>query len=248
MARISLILEKLNEVMPFELAESYDNIGLLAGSRDKEITKVLCALDMNEDVIAEASDIGAQLIITHHPLMFRGRKNISTDDPEGRLLTELIRKDIAHIAMHTNFDSADKGVNDALAATLGLTDVVKLEKGMRMGHIDKISLGQLESFVGEKLGGAVRRYGDREFAVSKVAVMGGSAGDYYPIALAAGADVFVTGECGYHDALDALNLGLCVLEAGHAATELPAVSLMSDILSTIVPDIEVKVSTYIPYR
>ena len=115
---VGQILDLLERIAPLELAEEWDNVGLLVGSRDREVSCILCALDLNQQVLDEAVSVGAQMIITHHPVMFRARRNVCEDDAEGRLLCNLIRKDIALAAMHTNFDNACPGVNDALAEKL----------------------------------------------------------------------------------------------------------------------------------
>ena len=240
MAKAGLILDRLFETMPAFLAEDYDTVGLLAGSREREVHTVLCALDLNLPVLREAAGLGAELIVTHHPILFRGRKNLCEDDPEGKLLAELVRGRFCLMAMHTNFDSADVGVNDALAQSLGLEDVQALSSGMRMGILSPCDGASLAQRVESALGGAVRRYGDGP--CEKIAVMGGSGGDYGGFALEAGADAFVTGEIGYHKALDLCQAGLTVLEAGHAATELPAVSLLAQKVRDLDLHLQVRVS------
>lgn len=248
MANAGLILEKLAALMPLELAEDYDNVGLLAGSRNSEVHTVLCALDLTYAVVEEAAAIGAQLIVTHHPILFRGRKNLCEDDPEGMMLARLIREKLAIIAMHTNFDSASSGVNDALAGALGLRNIEELESGMRIGDIENTTLASFAKDVEDKLGGVVRRYGPAERPVKRIAVMGGSGGSYGSIALDSGADAFVTGEVSYHTALDLFDRGLCVLEAGHAATELPAVSLLAQKLASLGLGLDVHTSKVASFR
>lgn len=247
MARVGDILERLAALMPLDTAEDYDNVGLLAGSAKCEVTGVLCALDLNTYVIDEALSCGADLIVTHHPILFRGRKTLREDDPEGKMLAKLVRSGISLIAMHTNYDNADEGVNDALAARIGLTGVEKLESGMRIGEVAPVLLEELKTHVEKKLGGVVRAYGDPQTQVKRVAVLGGAGGDYFAIALKARADVFITGEVSYHTALDAVGLGMCVLEAGHAATEYPSVEYMARKLKNMGLDIEVFVSKYRPF-
>ncbi len=224
------ILGLLNALAPLELAEEWDNVGLLAGRMDQPVDTVLCALDMSERVLEEAVAQGAQLVVAHHPILFRGRKNLREDDAEGRLLCALVRSGVAMIAMHTNYDNASHGVNDALAARLGLRDVQTLENGMRMGRIEKTEFGRFADFTQTALGGPVRRYGDSGRFVSKVAVLGGAGEDFIPQAIAAGAEAYVTGETAYHKALDAAENGLCILEAGHAATELPGILALAGAL------------------
>lgn len=225
-ATVEQVLELVNGIAPFELAEPWDNVGLLAGRPDAKVDRVLCALDMSLAVIEEAERKGAQLIVTHHPILFRGRKNLRETDGEGRMLCALVRSGIAMIAAHTNYDNAEPGVNDALAAALGLTDVRALESGMRMGSSKQTDFGTFADFAEAALGGPIRRYGDSKRKIERIAVLGGAGEDYAGIALENGADVYLTGEMAYHKALDAQDNGLCVLEAGHAATEYPAISAL----------------------
>lgn len=220
------ILRAIDAFAPFEAAEEWDNAGLLAGSPEQLVTGVLCALDLNFSVIDEAQRMGANLIVTHHPILFRGRKNLREDEAEGSLLCRLIRAGMALIAAHTNFDNARPGVNDALAQRLGLQNVEPLESGMRIGDTDAGTLGAFCETASRALGGPIRRYGEPERKVRRAAILGGAGGDYAAIARAAGADVYLTGEIAHHKAWDAYLSGMCVLEAGHAATELPAIALL----------------------
>lgn len=222
-ATVAQILECLNEMAPFAAAEEWDNAGLLAGRPDAPVECILCALDLSEAVVAEAISNGAKLIVTHHPILFRGRKNLREDDPEGRLLCALIRAEVALIAMHTNYDNARPGVNDALAEALELKNVVALESGMRMGTTDARTLGAFARRAQARLMGPVRRYGGDETPIRRVAVLGGAGEDFVEVARLAGADAYLTGEMAYHKALDAVAGGICVLEAGHAATERPGI-------------------------
>lgn len=225
-ATVAQVLELVNGIAPFELAEPWDNVGLLAGRPDARVDRVLCALDMSLSVLEEAERVGAGLVVTHHPILFRGRKNLCETDGEGRMLCALVRSGIAMIAAHTNFDNADPGVNDALAAALGLSQVQALENGMRIGRPEQTDFGTFFKCAEAVLGGPVRRYGDPARPIAKVAVLGGAGEDYANAALDAGADVYLTGEMAYHKALDAVANGMCVVEAGHAATEYPAISAL----------------------
>lgn len=241
MAKIHEILALLNSIAPFDAAEEWDNVGLLAGSPEGETERVLCALDLNRAAIERAREIGAGLIVTHHPVLFRGRKNLREDDPEGALLCELIRAGIALIAMHTNYDIAQPGINDALAAALGLRNVAALPCGMCVGELNRAeALSSFAARTERALCDAVRVYGCTDRSVYRVAVMGGSGADYVPDALNAVADAFVTGEIGYHRALDAVDRGLCILEAGHAATEKPAIPALAGALQNAANAVQCK--------
>jgi len=225
-ATVAQVYELINELAPFELAEPWDNVGLLAGSLDRRVDRVLCALDLRFDVLDEAIRRDCQLIVTHHPILFRGRKNLCETDGEGRLLCALVRSGISLIAAHTNYDNASPGVNDALAEALGLENVRVLDNGMRTGTIKQTDFGMFCAKAEAALRGPVRCYGDPAHPVSRVAVLGGAGEDYVDIARAAGAEVYLTGEMAYHKALDALDNGVFVIEAGHAATEYPAISTL----------------------
>lgn len=240
-ATVGQLLEILNRIAPPELAEEWDNVGLLAGAPDWPVEAVLCALDLTPAVIDEAVSRGAQLIVTHHPILFRGRKNLCETDAEGRMLCALVRARLALIALHTNYDSAAPGVNDALSARLGLADVEALESGMRLGSVEPLPLRAFADMAEDALGGPVRRYGDPDRLIRRVAVLGGAGGGYADQALAAGADCYLTGEISYHKGLDAADSGLCVLEAGHAATERPGILALSAALQKASDAVEYKV-------
>jgi len=226
--RISEVYNWIDAIAPFALAEEWDNVGLLAGSMNNDVSGILCALDLNDMVIDEAIEKDCQLIVTHHPVLFRGRKNLREDDPEGRMLCRLVRSNIALIAAHTSFDNAVPGVNDALAAKLGLADVETGESGMRLGVPAQKTLGEFVRHATDVLGGPVRCYGDGDQKIGKVAVLGGAGGDFWPLAKAMGADAYLTGEISHHKAWDAYMEGVFCLEAGHAATELPAISMLAN--------------------
>ena len=238
---VGQVLELLEQIAPLALAEEWDNVGLLAGSRADAVDRVLCALDFHRGVLEEAIACGAQMIVTHHPILFRARRNLCADDPEGRLLSDLARSGIALAAMHTNFDNVHPGVNDALADALGLKSVIALEHGMCVGEITQTSLGAFQADVQARLGGVVRAYGPSDRKISRVAVLGGAGEDFASEARRAGADVYVTGEMAYHKALSALEDGLCTLEAGHAETEKPAISLLCGALQNAADDVQYKI-------
>lgn len=238
---VGQVLELLERIAPIALAEPWDNVGLLAGSMAQRVDTVLCALDLTQKVLDEAVERGAQMIVTHHPILFRGRQSLCIDDPEGRLLCALVKKDIALAAMHTNFDNVHPGVNDALCEKLGLSEVECGENGMCAGSVEAMTLSQLRAHVEKALGGVVRAYGEPNTAVRRVAVLGGVGEDFVKNALQMGADAYVTGEIAYHKAMDAAAAGLCVLEAGHAATENPAISVLAGGLQKAANDVQYKV-------
>ena len=247
------ILALLNEMAPGELAESYDNVGLLAGHPDRPVERILVALDLTMGAVAEAKEMGAQLIVTHHPILFRGRKNLREDDAEGAAVCAMIRAGIGLIAAHTNFDNAERGVNDALSEALSLSGISHLPQGMRIGMLESAytpdALGRM---IEERLGGRVRIYAERPDAmIERVAVCGGAGGDFFDLALQNGAQAFVTGEVKHHDALAAVAAGLCLIEAGHDETEHIAIKLLADGLQEKINEVQYNVtvseSAYAPF-
>ena len=251
-ASVGQILTLLNEIAPPELAESYDNVGLLAGHPDRPVERVLCALDLSKEVVAEAKAVGAQLIVTHHPIFFRGRKNSREDDTEGAAVCALIRERLSLIAAHTNFDNASPGVNDALAAALGLNEIQEGPHGLRVGVLARdYAVADFARLVEERLNTRARWYSAGEKTIRRVAVLGGAGGDFFEEALACGADAFVTGEVRHHEALAACGQGLCVVEGGHYETEQIAIKLLinrlqarCDALQYNVTVIESRLSPY----
>ena len=210
---------------PRETAESWDNVGLLVGRGDREIRRVLAALDVTPAVAAEAAELGADLIVAHHPVMNvrwheREMQTLRDDTRLGGLLTYLVRHDLSAICMHTNLDAAEGGVNDQLAKALGLTDTIPLNE-QKIGRIGTLSCEKpLEQFlhdVVKSLGCRGLRYRSGGRPVRRVAVGGGACGEYILQALAQGCDTFVTSDLRYNDFLD--TQGLNLIDAGHFPTE-----------------------------
>jgi dinuclear metal center YbgI/SA1388 family protein len=218
MATVAQMLELVGDIAPFDLAETWDNVGLLAGSPDWNVEKVLVALDLTAGALKEAVALGARLIVTHHPILFHARRNLREDDGEGALLAALVRSRIALIAAHTNYDEAPGGLNDVLAEALGLKEVETLPHGLRVGAFlgDSAALMDL---VAARLGGTPRLYRSGSAALNRVAVCGGAGGEFWPEAAKAGCDAYLTGEVRHHEALSAVQAGLTVVEAGHYFTE-----------------------------
>ncbi len=235
---VGRVYDAINAFAPFETAEEWDNAGLLAGSPSGDVKNILCALELNPSVLEEAVAKGCNLIVTHHPILFHARQNLREDDPEGALLCNLVRSGMALIAAHTNFDGANPGVNDALCDCLGLRDISPAEEGMRIGTPMQFTLGDFADFARDALGGPIRVYGEDNKAIHRVAVLGGAGGDFAHLAKANGADVYLTGEIAHHKAWDAYLRGVCILEAGHAATELPCVDLLKRCLQTALSGVE----------
>ena len=232
---------------PRELAESWDNVGLLVGSGAQEVKRVLLALDVTEWVADEALARGADLIVAHHPVMncrWHEVQSVVDDNAQGRTLTKLLRGGVSAICMHTNLDAADGGVNDVLAQKLGLTDVSMLneEKIGRVGTLKcEKTLEEFLSDVVQSLGCKGLRYRDGGRAVHRVAVGGGACIEFLPNALALGCDTFVTSDVKYHDFLDANGVNL--IDAGHFETENPVCEAVRAYLAERFPQLELVLST-----
>jgi len=217
------VLAALEAWAPGETALSFDNVGLLVGEPGTEVTGILTALDCTIDVVAEAVEQGCNLIVTHHPLIFSPVKQLTGATREQKLTMALLRAEIGLIAMHTNLDAAEGGVNDCLAAALGLTDVTVVPDTDGICRMGTLALPlEQEAFL-SVVAGALElpalRYagGSADGWIQRVAVGGGACGEYLTAVKKAGCDAFLTGEVKHHQFLDAGCLLL--LEAGHFATE-----------------------------
>ena len=225
MATVHEIEQSLFSWAPRALAAEWDNVGHLVGKPEQEVGRAVIALDITERVVQEAVGLGAQLIVSHHPVMNvrwheRELQTLRDDTRLGGLLTMLVKNDVSAVCMHTNLDAADGGVNDCLAAALGLEGLVPLneEKIGRVGTLDREK--GLEEFlrdVVKSLGCGGLRYRDGGRRVRRVAVGGGACGGYIPQALAMGCDTFVTSDLRYNDFLD--TRGINLIDAGHFPTE-----------------------------
>jgi dinuclear metal center YbgI/SA1388 family protein len=245
MTTVNDILNYIETLAPRELKMDWDNVGLNCGSRNAPVRKIMVALDPFEHVCNEAVAWQADLLVTHHPLIFRPLPMITDDAAITRGLMELIRHNIGHICAHTNLDCAPGGVNDALAAVLGLENVQPLGAYggmMRYGDVPEQSLTQFLGFVKEQLHCDGLRYCDGGKPVRKVAVGGGSCSDGLYDALQAGCDTFVTSDVKYNGFWDAKEQGLSLIDAGHFHTENPVIAVLAAKISAQFPEIEVKIS------
>lgn len=243
------IYEAMQRLAPLELAESWDNPGLLVDCGGS-VTRVLAALDITPEVAAEAKEKGCQLIVSHHPVIFSPLKRIGGQD----VPFQLVRNGISAICMHTNLDAAAGGVNEVLAGLFGMREMEPFAGGCgRVGWIDPIPVPQLARNAQTVLGGlcnlpasgpAVQvKFADTGTPVRRLAVISGAGGSLFEEALAMGADCLLTGEASHHHALDAARLGLSLVAAGHYATEFPAMAVVAQRLRAALPELEVLVST-----
>lgn len=253
MTTVGDILKFVETLAPRSMKMDWDNVGLLCGSKRQTVTRVLIALDPFEGVCREAAEIGAELIVTHHPLIFSPLKEVTDETSIGRSIQLLCRHGISAVNAHTNLDCAPGGVNDVLAARLGLRDIRVIAPSgtdsdgqewglLRMGEVDEQHLEAFLPHVKEALMCKGLRYVNGGKPVRKVAVGGGSCADGMLEALDAGCDTFVTADVKYNQFWDAYDLGLNLIDAGHFATENPVTEYLKEQLSAAFPEVEFVIS------
>ena len=255
MATVKEIYQSIDAWAPFATQMDFDNSGFLVGRGNAEVNKVLVALDITRTVIEEAEELGAQLIVAHHPVIFRPLKSLTDGDLTGANVLRMAEKGIAAICAHTNLDAAQGGVNCRLAQKLELTEIDHLhpdgvdEQGRtygigRVGNAHEAGLAAEEyaRFVKEKLGTSSVRFVDCGKPVTKVAVGGGSCSDMMVDALKLGCDTFVTADVKYNFYLEAAQLGINLMDAGHYATENVVCAPMVEYLKEKFPDVTVLLS------
>lgn len=244
---IARFMQIMEELAPKSLAEEWDNVGLQVGNADLMAKKVLVTLTVTESLVARAIAEQVDLVISHHPLIFKPIKHLRTDLPLGKLLQQLLEHRIAVYVSHTNLDHAAKGLNHWLAQDLELQSVKVLRPldkeatvGLgRIGRISPQSLERLAKRVASLWDTNVKVIGDSATMCTKVAVCGGTGGDLVRQAAFKGADVLITGDVDYHDALEAKQLGLAVLDAGHFGTEQIMVKKIAFYLQQHLPQAEI---------
>lgn len=243
------IMQVIEVSYPRNAALDFDNVGLLAGRSEKEVNRVYLALDATDAVIDRAIVEGADMLITHHPLIFSSMKKVTDEDFIGRRVVKLIQNDIAYYAMHTNYDVL--GMADLAEKILGIQNTQVLDVTMgegddaegigRVGYLEKpMTLEECCLYVKHRLKlGSLKVYGDMDKKVSRMAISPGSGKSAVAPAVARGADVLVTGDIGHHDGLDAVEQGLSVIDAGHYGTEYIFIDDMKRFLEEKLPVLEV---------
>ena len=252
MATVKDILTFIESIAPVSMKEDWDNVGLNCGHADQEVTKILVALDPFAHVCREAKDIGAQLLVTHHALIWE-QVFITDQTEQGRNTLFLIENGIAHINAHTNLDCAPGGVNDILAGKLGLEDIHVIDPQgtdaqgqeyglLRCGTVKEQSLPDFLSKVKDTLGCQALKFVDSGKPVRKVAVGGGACAGFMKQAAEAGCDTFVTADTRYNQFWDAKALGIHLIDAGHFHTENPVCAYLAQQLQDAFPEIQVVLS------
>ncbi|REJ86984.1 MAG: Nif3-like dinuclear metal center hexameric protein [Planctomycetota bacterium] len=254
--RVSDVVDVLREMFPLELAEDWDNVGLLVGDETRPAGAIMTCLTLTEDVADEAAKRGAGLVVAHHPVLFRPVKTITAETPGGRALLALIEAGVSVYSPHTAFDSAVEGINARLAASLELQDVRPLrpvpsfsESQQEEAPLGSGRYGRLESptRLGDFLAKVklaldvehLQYIGEDDSRVSQVAVACGAAAEFIADAVRSGCNVLLTGEARFHACLEARSSGLGLILPGHYATERPAVEQLAHELQARFPSASV---------
>ena len=245
------IMKIIEEKYARTFALGWDNVGLLAGRSDKEVKKIYVALDATDEVVEAAIEMGADMLVTHHPLIMSGLKQITDKDFIGNRLIRLIQSDISYYAMHTNYDV--RGMADLAGEKLAFTNAQVLEvtgtsEEERVEGIGRIAdcselltLRQCCEVVKEAFSlDSVKVFGNLEKQVGRIAVCPGSGKSVIHTALQKGADVLVTGDIGHHDGIDAVAQGLAIIDAGHYGLEHIFIKDMVQYLTEKLSGAEVK--------
>lgn len=242
MSTVFDIYSAIDRFAPFSLSMDFDNTGILVGDRSQEVTKALIALDCTMEVVKEAQQLGAQLIITHHPVIFRPVKRINEDS----VIFHLIKNNISVISVHTNLDIAQDGVNDILAQTIGLKDIRGLDllDSVSQSYLGRIgtlstplSAEEFATHVKTVLHARSVKFADSQRSIQTVALCSGAGSDCLYTALAAGADALLTSEVKQHEYIDAVANNISIFDAGHFDTEDIVVEPLCKKLSQQFPEI-----------
>ena len=252
MTTVKDICAFMEEIAPAYMKMGNDRVGLNCGRADAPLDTILVALDPSEAACREAKEVGAQLLLTHHALLYFP-EFINETMVAGTNALLLIENHIAHFNAHTNLDCAPGGVNDCLAQALGLTDIQVIAPSgtdsqgrpyglLRQGMVKEQSLPEFLAFVKETLGCDRVKYTDGGKTVSRVAVGGGACGSFLSQAIEAGCDTFVTADCAYHNYFDAQFKGINLIDAGHLHTENPVCTMLVRKLQVAFPNLKVILS------
>ena len=241
---VNELYEKLNERIPKILSEEWDNDGIMCcADGTQEVSRVLVTLDVTDEIVDYAVSSHFDLIISHHPLIFRPLSALTEENHVARKVIKLLTDGITVFSFHTRADKVADGVNDQLAELIGVHEAVPFGEGMlgRIGTVDEAC--ELEDFVctvKQSLNADAVRYADAFNAVKRVAVVGGDGKDFVRAAIEAGADTYVSGRIGYNLMEEASGLGINLIEAGHFFTEQPVTDFFMNLVLEFDPDIYVE--------
>lgn len=242
------IMKKIETTYPKHAALEWDNVGLLVGRERKEVKKIFVALDATEEVIEAAIATNADMLVTHHPLLFSPVKTITDEDFVGRRVVKLLQHDISYYAMHTNYDvlGMAKLSGDLMELTeteaLEVTEIDSKEGIGKVGNLTlEMTLGECAKLVKEKFRlESVKVYGDLSSLTKRVAICPGSGKGMSSVALEKGADVLITGDISYHEGIDAIEQGLAIIDAGHYGLEHIFISDITSYLKNHLDEVDIE--------
>ena len=239
------LYERLSERIPEELREPWDNDGLMCSSDDsQEVKRALITLDVTEDIVDYAISHDIDLIVSHHPLIFKPLKSVTEDSHVSRKVIKLIKNDISVMSFHTRADKVEGGVNDTLADILGIKDARPFGEGFlgRIGMLEEeLTMEDFSYLLKGLLDCDGVKISDACIPVQRVAVVGGDGKSYVEEALRIGADTFVSGRIGYNVMAEAGEMGINLIEAGHFFTEQPVTQFFQTLLHRLDPDMYVEI-------
>lgn len=231
------LYERLSERIPASLSEEWDNDGLMCSAdTSAEVKRALLTLDVTEEIVDYAINRSYDLIVSHHPLIFRPVSKISEDNHTARKIIKLINNEVSVFSFHTRLDKVKGGVNDTLAALLSLRDVECFGEGNlgRIGNLPReMEFDEFTEFAKQKIGSDCLKVANAYNTVNRVALVGGDGKDYVASAIAAGADTYVSGRLSYNVMEEAAELGINLVEAGHYHTEAPVLEVLSELITSI---------------
>jgi dinuclear metal center YbgI/SA1388 family protein len=252
---IADVTQFLGDFAPLSLAESWDNVGLLVGHLTRQVKRIVTCLTITPDVAAEVIELQAELIVSHHPVLFKPVQKLVSHDSQGALLLKLIKAGVAIYSPHTAFDSAQAGINQQLAQSMGLdliqplrtkavssgTSLSEVTGAGRFGMLAQAStLAELCSLVKQQLRIQQLQFvGESSQKIHQLAIACGAAAEFIPDAISAGCEALLVGEARFHDCLRARDSGLALILPGHYATERPAIETLAALLQTTFPEIVV---------
>ena len=252
------LLDRIRLKYPEELQYSWDNSSLNLGDLDQDINKIMLTLEITNRTIDEAIEKGVDLVISHHPFLMSKVNQIRTDTIKGGLIYKMIRNNISAYCMHTSYDMAEDGLNDYFFDLLGIKDrqVLDVESSLdyyndgkeyglgRLADLEKpIEIGDLISSLKDKLNIDHARYvGPKDLLINKIAVVTGNGSEFFQLAKSKGCDILITGDLKYHQAMDALDIDMALLDFGHYGTEHIFSKSVYNYINSISGDIEVLIS------
>lgn len=245
MTKVNDILNYMDSWCPISSKESWDNVGLLVGIGTNEVTKVLVTLDITAPVIDEAVSLGAQLIVSHHPVIFQPIHSVTADDIYGARVLKLLQNNISAICMHTNLDFAPGGVEDVLAKALDMQNIQTLNGSIegRVGYVNPVALKDYLHVLTSQLSSGGLRYYDDGKPVHKICTCCGAGSDCLELAVRCGCDTFITGDLKYFSFIEAAHYGINLIDAGHYPTENMIVAEIAQRLTAAFNNVHIIQST-----